>query len=172
MRTRFLIVDDSEPVRKGLRTVLQANPEWEVVGEAENGETAVEVFKSTRPTVVILDFQMPGMNGLDVAKRLLDIAPAVPIVMFTQHASSDLERLAKEVGIRCVVSKTDAFPMVGIIEALLGSDEGSSPSAQAVDTDAAADEKTSDSHSKPESKEGSASAKKPGSEDGSGSSKR
>src|ERR1700722_17706675 len=92
MRTRFLIVDDSDLVRKGLRTVLQANPEWEVCGEAADGLAAVEIFKEVRPT----------------------------IVMFTQHANAELEKRAMDAGIRSVVSKTDAFPMVGIIEALLG----------------------------------------------------
>ncbi len=120
MRTRFLVVDDSELVRQGLRTVLQANPEWEVCGEASNGADAVELFKELRPNLVIVDFQMPGMNGIDTARRMLEIAPALPIIMFTQHASSELERHALEAGIRSVVSKTDTFPMVGIIEALLG----------------------------------------------------
>jgi DNA-binding NarL/FixJ family response regulator len=126
MRTRFLIVDDSELVRQGLRTVLQANPDWEIAGEAPDGVTAVEMFKNIRPNVVIVDFQMPGINGLETARRMQEIAPAVPVVMFTQHASTDLERQAREVGIRSVVSKTDAFPMVGIIEALLGNDGASS----------------------------------------------
>jgi DNA-binding NarL/FixJ family response regulator len=120
MRTRFLIVDDSELVRQGLRTVLQANPDWEIAGEAADGMTAVEVFKNVRPNVVIVDFQMPGINGIETARRLLEIAPAVPVVMFTQHASADLEKHARDAGIRSVVSKTDAFPMVGVIEALLG----------------------------------------------------
>lgn len=120
MRTRFLIVDDSDLVRQGLRTVLQANPEWEVCGEAADGLAAVEIFKDVRPTVVIVDFQMPGMNGIEAARRMLKIAPAVAIVMFTQHANAELEKRAMEAGIRSVVSKTDAFPMVGIIEALLG----------------------------------------------------
>jgi DNA-binding NarL/FixJ family response regulator len=120
MRTRFLIVDDSELVRKSLRTVLQANPDWEICGEAPDGETAVELFKALHPNIVILDFQMPGINGIETARRMSEIAPAVPIVLFTQHASTDLERHAKEVGIRSVVSKTNAFPMVGMIEALLG----------------------------------------------------
>ncbi len=66
---------------------------------------------------------MPGMNGLETARQLLDIAPAVPVVMFTQHASPDLQKLAHEVGIRTVVSKMDAFSVAGIIEALLGSDD-------------------------------------------------
>ena len=120
MRTRFLIVDDSELVRQGLRTVLQANPEWEVCGEASNGADAVELFKKLHPHVVIVDFQMPGMNGIDTSRRMLELAPAVPIIMFTQHASCELEKHALEAGIRSVVSKTDSFPMVGIIEALLG----------------------------------------------------
>jgi DNA-binding NarL/FixJ family response regulator len=120
MRTRFLIVDDSELVRKSLRTVLQANPEWEICGEAPDGETAVELFKALHPNIVILDFQMPGINGIETARRMSEIAPAVPIVLFTQHASTDLEKHARGVGIRSVVSKTNAFPMVGMIEALLG----------------------------------------------------
>jgi DNA-binding NarL/FixJ family response regulator len=120
MRTRFLIVDDSELVRKSLRTVLQANPDWEICGEAADGESAVELFKELHPNIVILDFQMPGINGIETASRMSQIAPAVPIVLFTQHASSDLERHAREAGIRSVVSKTNAFPMVGMIEALLG----------------------------------------------------
>jgi DNA-binding NarL/FixJ family response regulator len=121
MRTRFLIVDDSELVRRSLRTVLQANPEWEICGEAADGISAVEMFKDLRPNVVILDFQMPGINGIETARRMAEIAPAIPIVLFTQHASADLERHAHEVGIRSVVSKTNAFPMVGMIEELLGS---------------------------------------------------
>ena len=129
MLTRFLIVDDSQIVRNGLRTVLQSNPEWQVCGEAENGETGVAMLQELRPNVVILDFQMPGMNGLDTARKMSEVAPAVPIILFTQHASAELERRAKEVGIRSVVSKADAFPMVGVIEALLGPD----PSVPAAD---------------------------------------
>jgi DNA-binding NarL/FixJ family response regulator len=120
MRTRFLIVDDSELVRQGLRTVLEANPEWEVCGESADGLTGVEMFKDLHPHVVVLDFQMPGMNGLEAARQMRAIAPGVPIVMFTQHASAELEQHAREAGIRSVVSKTDAFGMVGMIEALLG----------------------------------------------------
>jgi DNA-binding NarL/FixJ family response regulator len=119
MRTRFLIVDDSELVRRSLRTVLEANPEWEICGEAADGLTAVEMFKELQPNIVILDFQMPGMNGIEAARRMSQIAPAIPIVLFTQHASPDLEKHAREVGIRTVVSKTEAFPMVGMIQALL-----------------------------------------------------
>ena len=97
----------------------RAAGEWEVCGEASNGADAVELFKELHPNLVIVDFQMPGMNGIDTARRLLQVAPAVPIIMFTQHASNELEKHALDAGIRSVVSKTDAFPIVGIIEALL-----------------------------------------------------
>jgi DNA-binding NarL/FixJ family response regulator len=120
MHTRILIVDDSELVRQGLRTVLRANPGWEICDEASDGLTAVEKFRDLHPHVVILDFQMPGLNGLEIARRMLKIAPSVPIVMLTQHASAILEEHAQEVGIRSVVSKTDVFSMVGMIEEILG----------------------------------------------------
>ena len=128
MRTRFLIVDDSDLVRRSLRMVLQANPDWEICGEAADGISAVEMFKELRPNIVILDFQMPGINGIETARRMAEIAPAIPVVLFTQHASADLERHALEVGIRSVVSKTNAFPMVGMIESLLGSGDGNTTS--------------------------------------------
>jgi DNA-binding NarL/FixJ family response regulator len=99
---------------------LQANPDWEICGEAADGETAVALFRELHPNIVILDFQMRGINGIETARRMSEVAPAVPIVLFTQHASPDLERHAREAGIRSVVSKTNAFPMVGMIEALLG----------------------------------------------------
>src|ERR1700732_1276316 len=127
LRTRFLIVDDSELVRRSLRTVLQANPEWEICGEAADGLSAVEMFKELQPDVVILDFQMPGMNGIEAARRMSQIPPAIPIVLFTQHASPDLERHAREVGIRTVVSKTEAFHMVGMLRDLIGPGAGEAP---------------------------------------------
>ena len=133
MRTRFLIVDDSDLVRRSLRMVLQANPDWEICGEAADGVSAIEMFKELRPNIVILDFQMPGINGIETARRMAEIAPAIPVVLFTQHASADLERHALEVGIRSVVSKTNAFPMVGMIEALLESGD-STPTSDHSDS--------------------------------------
>lgn len=120
MPAQFLIVDDSEPVRQGLRTVLRGHTEWEICGEASDGLSAVEKFRDLHPHLVILDFKMPGINGLEAARRMLEIAPAVPIVMLTQHASEGLEEYAQQVGIRLVVSKTDVFSMCAMIEELLG----------------------------------------------------
>jgi DNA-binding NarL/FixJ family response regulator len=138
MPVRFLIVDDSELVRKGLRAVLQANRDWEVCGEASDGMSGVEMFKNLRPDVVVLDFQMPGINGLETARRMSAISSAIPIVMFTQHASAELELHAREAGIRSLASKTDAFAMVGIIETLLGSNK-SNDTSQVVRSDRTAE---------------------------------
>lgn len=121
MPTRLLIVDDSEIVRKGLRNVLRARSDWEVCGEAVDGKSAIEMFKSLAPDVVIMDFQMPGVNGVEAAAKILQISPMATIVLFTQHASAPLEQRALEVGIRTVVSKTDAFTLVGRIAALVAS---------------------------------------------------
>jgi DNA-binding NarL/FixJ family response regulator len=119
MAARFLIVDDSELVRRALRTVLQANPGWKICGEASDGVTAVEMVRDLQPDIAMLDFQMPGLNGIDTARRILEISPDLPIVLFTQHASADLEKHARQVGIRAVVSKTNVSPMIGLIESIL-----------------------------------------------------
>jgi two-component system NarL family response regulator len=123
MRARFLIIDDNHLVRSTLGTILETNSDWKICGEAPNGADGVELFKKLRPDVVIVDFQMPGLNGVETARLILQVASAVPIVMFTDHASPELESHALEAGIRAVVSKIDTFLMVGIIKAILGSDD-------------------------------------------------
>lgn len=123
MGSRLLLVDDSEAVRQGLRSVLQAIPECEVCGEAADGLTAVEMFRELHPTMVILDFQLPGIDGLEVARRMALLSASVPIVMFTQHANPALDKLAKEIGIKAVVSKAKANVLVGIIQSILGSSD-------------------------------------------------
>lgn len=127
MSTRFLIVDDNEIVRRGLRGILQTNPEWEVCGEAADGVAALELLEKSRPDMVILDFQMPGINGLETARRMLAISPNLPILLFTQHASPDLEKHSKDVGIRAMVSKTETLSMIEIIEAMIN-EKGSAAS--------------------------------------------
>lgn len=135
MATRFLIVDDSELVRRAVRTVLRTKPGWEVCGEAPDGKAALEMFKQLQPDIVLLDFQMPGMNGIEAAQHMAKIAPDVPVVLFTQHASADLEKHALEVGIRSVVSKTNSFSMIGIIEKLLAERHSERPPGTAAKSD-------------------------------------
>ena len=88
----------------------------QVCGEADNGQTAIEKVKELRPDGVILDLQMPIMNGLEAAKQIKVIAPQAKIIMLTMHSSEQLRREARDAGIQEVFSKSE-----GIAERLLPS---------------------------------------------------
>ncbi len=104
---KFLIVDDSFVIRRSLRHWIEGNAEWQVCGEAENGQIALDKLDELRPDIVILDFQMPVMNGLEAARRIMTRSPHTAIVMFTLHPSSELMKAALDAGVKDVVSKTD-----------------------------------------------------------------
>jgi DNA-binding NarL/FixJ family response regulator len=90
-----------------LRTCLEQDPQWKVCGEAENGKQAVERVEELKPDIVLLDLQMPLMNGLEAARRIKVIAPKAAMLMFTMYTSPELLHEAHAAGIRDVVSKTD-----------------------------------------------------------------
>ncbi|MGH9513023.1 MAG: response regulator transcription factor [Terriglobales bacterium] len=102
---RILIVDDSTHVRRALRTCLELTPNWEVIGEAENGQAGIEMVRKARPDVVLLDYAMPGMNGLEAARQIGMDSPNSVILLFTLFASDQLSELAQSVGVRKVISK-------------------------------------------------------------------
>jgi DNA-binding NarL/FixJ family response regulator len=103
----ILIVDDNTLVRHLLRSWLEQHPEWEVCGEAENGQLAVESVKQLHPDIVILDLQMPVMNGLEAARQISRIAPRTTMIMFTVYSSEQLLKAARANGVKEVVSKSD-----------------------------------------------------------------
>jgi DNA-binding NarL/FixJ family response regulator len=80
---RILIVDDHAVVRKGLMLVLRLEPDFELVGEAENGKIAIELAQQLHPDLVLLDFVMPEMNGSDTARKLRDKMPHLKILMLS-----------------------------------------------------------------------------------------
>ena len=95
MPARILLVDDHEIVREGIRTLIaRSRPEWEICGEAGNGEEALEAVKTLKPDVVILDITMPKMNGLEAAPQIAKLGLGCRVLMFTMH---DSERLSGEV---------------------------------------------------------------------------
>ena len=110
MSFTILIVDDNAFIRHSLRACLEREPEWKVCGEAENGQIAVEKVKELSPDVVILDWQMPVMNGLEAARQITRIAPKTAMVMLTLHGDSLHVKEAQAAGIRYVLSKMDAVP--------------------------------------------------------------
>jgi DNA-binding NarL/FixJ family response regulator len=102
---RILIADDSEHVRRALRTCLELNPDWEVCAEAHNGQAAIEAVRKSGPDLVLLDYAMPIMNGLEAAREIKEIAPQSTLFLFTMYATDPLRKLAEDVGVRSVLSK-------------------------------------------------------------------
>ncbi len=107
MSHTILIADDSAVIRHSLRHCIEQNSDWQVCGEAENGEVAVEKVKELHPDVVILDLQMPVMNGLEAARQIAVIAPNTEMVMLTLHNCEQLWKDAEQAGISSVLSKSD-----------------------------------------------------------------
>ena len=117
--TRILVVDDNPTVRRYLRGVLEEHDDWRVCDEARNGQEAVERFRLARPDVVVLDFQMPEMNGLDAARIIAKLSPHTPILMVTLYLSKQLSEEARKAGIRGTCAKADIGCVVDAVGALL-----------------------------------------------------
>ena len=95
MTIRILIVDDHEVVREGLISYLvKSRPDWEICGEAADGEQAIRLTRELKPDIVILDITMPRMSGLEASSRIRRSGLTIPVLIFTTH---DSERLATEV---------------------------------------------------------------------------
>jgi two-component system, NarL family, invasion response regulator UvrY len=107
MAHSVLIVDDSSVVRKCLRRFIEQNHAWQVCGEAENGQIAVEKVRQLIPELVILDLTMPVMGGLEAARQIARASPNTTIVMFTMHDCAQVQHDAHAAGIAHVVSKID-----------------------------------------------------------------
>jgi len=107
MSYRVLIVDDNATIRNLVRSSIERNREWEVCGEAEDGQLAVEKVQQLHPDVVILDLQMPVMNGLEAARQITQLDPNMAMVMLTMHNCAQLVKDAQAAGIKDVVSKSD-----------------------------------------------------------------
>ncbi|HEU5180379.1 MAG TPA: response regulator transcription factor, partial [Candidatus Polarisedimenticolia bacterium] len=105
---RILIADDHEVVRKGVRAMLEAHPDWQVLGEAIDGREAVEIASQTHPDVVILDIGMPGLNGLDAARQVHKVSPDSRILILTMHESEQIVQAVIDSGAMGYVLKSDA----------------------------------------------------------------
>lgn len=106
--TRILIADDHDVVRSGLRSILEAQAGWEVVGEATTGKEAMDQALALKPDVVVLDYSLPLMNGIDVTRSIKTRVPGTEVLIFTMHDTDELIRSALEAGARGFLLKSDA----------------------------------------------------------------
>lgn len=117
---RILIADDHEIVRHGLRRLLEAQPGWQVCGEAANGREAVAKARDLKPEVAVLDFGMPELNGAEAARQILKESPRTEVLVLTMHDAEHLVREVAAAGARGYVLKSDASrDLVAAVQALL-----------------------------------------------------
>jgi DNA-binding NarL/FixJ family response regulator len=115
---RLLVADDHDVVRKGVRTLLEEQPGWEVAAEASDGREAVEKAKLVQPDVTILDLSMPELNGLEAAREILKTV-STKVLILTMYDSDPLIRQTLEAGARGYLLKSDAGrDLVSAVDAL------------------------------------------------------
>jgi len=105
---RVLIADDHEAVSKGVASILETRADIEICGEASNGEEAVRKAQELNPDLIIMDFTMPVMDGLEASRRILKAAPQTPILMFSMHKMETLTEAAKQAGARGFITKGES----------------------------------------------------------------
>jgi two-component system chemotaxis response regulator CheY len=118
MELRILIVDDSVTMRRMIDTILRSHSGWTICGEAEDGISGIQKFQELKPDLVLLDFGMPGIDGIEAAAAMFTVNPSVPLILFTVWDLEDLERAAAKAGIRAVVPKTEVWTLMASIETL------------------------------------------------------
>ena len=100
-----LLVDDHSLVRRGFRRMLEDEADMEVVGEAGDGEESIRLAKELRPQVVVMDCALPGMNGLQATRKIIEDSPDTAVLMLSMHTESTWVRQAVEAGAKGYVLK-------------------------------------------------------------------
>jgi DNA-binding NarL/FixJ family response regulator len=116
--TRILIADDSPPVRRGLRTLLGLNSDWHVCGEAVDGADAVEKAHQLAPDIILMDFSMPQMDGVQAAREIAKSGTDIPILLFSLNLSPQIMEMARNAGLRGAISKAEISKLPYAIRAI------------------------------------------------------
>jgi DNA-binding NarL/FixJ family response regulator len=116
---RILVADDNPAVRRFLQDLLEQQSTWRVCDQALTGTEALESVKKNPPDMILLDFQMPDLNGIEVARQIAQLFPEIPILLVTIHLSKQLADEARKTGIRGVCAKWDVGSIVEAVDALL-----------------------------------------------------
>lgn len=136
-RIRILLVDDHTVVRKGIRMILSAQPDMEVVAEAKNGLEAVVEAEKAQPDVVIMDVNMEGLNGIEGARRIAEISPTSRVLALSMHRDAVYVREMLRAGAKgYLVKDADDDALLDAVRAVARGEAYLSPSvADAVLTD-------------------------------------
>jgi CheY-like chemotaxis protein len=119
-RKRILIADDHAMLRRGVRNTLQSQPEFEICGEAVDGQDAVEKVKQLQPDLVILDINMPSLNGLVAIRQILRHQPQTKVVIFSVHNSDQTMQEARSAGAHGFISKgKDGAELLRVVREVL-----------------------------------------------------
>lgn len=120
-KLRILLADDHETVRKGLRMILNAQPDMQVVATASDGSEALDQCEKITPDIVVMDISMPGMNGLTATLRLNEKCPGAKVVTLTRHAdSSYLQQLMRAGASGYVLKQSRPSELVHAIRSVAG----------------------------------------------------
>jgi len=130
---RVLVVDDHDLVRRGLRSMLEAQPGWTVCGEATTGREAVGLVQQLQPEVVVIDVHMPDMDGLQATQEILAANPQTEILVLTVDDTKEIVQAAREAGARGIVMKSDAaLDLVAAVAALAQHESFYTPKASQI----------------------------------------
>jgi DNA-binding NarL/FixJ family response regulator len=120
MPVRILIADDDAAIRRLFRRLLEAQPDWQVCGEAVNGVEAIEKVSLVAPDLAILDLGMPLKNGIEAARAITKMNPDLPLLLISvQEMSDQLVEAAREAGFKGGVTKSRGRELVKGVEAVL-----------------------------------------------------
>jgi DNA-binding NarL/FixJ family response regulator len=104
---RIMIVDDHEAIRRGVRQIVETKAYYQVVAEAGDGRTALEMAKDARPDIAIIDYSIPELNGLDLSHALKRLNPRIEILLYTMHDREEIVMDVLRAGVRGFVLKSD-----------------------------------------------------------------
>jgi DNA-binding NarL/FixJ family response regulator len=127
-KTKVLLVDDHTVVRQGLKALFAAEPDLDVVGEADNGREALALIATLQPDVVLMDISMPGLNGIEATRQLQERFPQVKVVILSMHANEEYVFQVLRAGASgYVLKQSDSLEVLAAIRAAISGGSFLSP---------------------------------------------
>jgi DNA-binding NarL/FixJ family response regulator len=129
---RVLVVDDHTVIRRGIQSILRAWPQWQISGEAANGEEAIRLTRDLKPDIVLMDISMPVMGGLEATRAICKMCPETKVLLLTLHDSLEWVESALQAGARGYLLKSDTEgELIRALNVVAGNGIYASPSLDA-----------------------------------------